>query len=134
MRNQTDMINSHPPDPSFVELGDVSTIPKGHAGSKDKEPGEWAKLLWESPWKVAREGEKLKGNLLPIFFAQKAKRELMARFHFFMSGKRKEERVRDRISNVESALMYCLGDIQDQPCDSCLKHHGPWVCYSFLLL
>jgi hypothetical protein len=83
------MINSDPAEPSFVELGDVSTIPKCHAGSdrsEDKQPGEWAKLLWECPWKVAREGAMPKGKLLPVFLAQKAKRELMARFNFFKSG------------------------------------------------
>ncbi|CEO60998.1 hypothetical protein PMG11_05411 [Penicillium brasilianum] len=120
----------HPEDPSFVEIGDVSTVPKCHvgsAGSEDKQPGEWTKLLWECPWKVAREGEKPKGKLLSIFFAQDPARELMARWNFFESGKREEERIRDRLSNVESAFMYCLGEVQDQPCRSCLKSQGPWA-------
>lgn len=79
MISQTNPINSHLAGPGFEEIGDMSKIPKGHFGTDDRAPGDWATLLWESPWKVAREGEKPKGEILPILFGQAAKRELMAR-------------------------------------------------------
>ena len=94
-----------------MELGEARQIPDGYAGSQDKEPGEWAKLLGEAPWKVAREGEMLNGKILPIFLAQEPVRELRARINFFKDGMREEERIRDKLWNVESAVMYCLGEI-----------------------
>lgn len=124
------MSKSHPPDPAFVKLGDTFTIPEGHAGDEDRDPAEWAKKLWEVPWKVAQKGKMAKRDLLPKFLAMKPVRELMARVGFFWSGKRQEERLSDRIANVESAFIYCLGEVQDPECLHCSQRLGPWVCFS----
>lgn len=128
MSTETHINNSRPAGPSFVEIDDVATIPKGTAGSQDRRPGVWAKLLWETQWKVPVNGMFLKGSLLPKMITMKAVRELMARPGFFWSGKREEERIRDRVANVESAFIQCLGEVQDPQCDSCIKLNGPWVC------
>lgn len=116
-------------------IGDPTTIPKGVEGTEDRPPGEWATLLWTTPWKSAAEGEWLKGALLPKLIDMDATRELMARNKFFRSGKRKEERVANRLANIESAFIQCIGEVQEEGdrCESCIKHHGPWVCASFLL-
>jgi hypothetical protein len=82
VRYETHMINSNPIVIAFAEIGDTFTIPEGHAGSADRPPGQWAKLLWDAPYKVARRGQRLKGQL-PELLKNPAVRELMARVPLF---------------------------------------------------
>lgn len=122
------MINSRSAGKAFVKFGDVTIIPEGRAGTEEKPPGKWADLLWETPWKVAIKGRYLKGSLLPELIKRKPKRELMARERFFWSEKRKDERIADRVWNVESAMIQCVGDVMEDECTSCIKHQALWVC------
>jgi hypothetical protein len=87
------MIHSLPDIQTFYEIGDTTTIPKGAVGSVDREPGVWAKLLSQTPRKIAVRGEWLNGGLLPKLIEMTPIRELMARPRFFYYGKREEERV-----------------------------------------
>jgi hypothetical protein len=123
------MANSRPAIPKWPTLDESFTIPVVSAGSAELPPGDWAKKLWEVPWKVpwkvARRGEQLKGSLLPKCIGKSPVRELMARVGFFWSGRREEERIGDRLANVESAFIQCLGEVQDPACESCRKLLGP---------
>ncbi|KAJ5371357.1 uncharacterized protein N7496_007449 [Penicillium cataractarum] len=51
----------------------------------------------------------------------------MSRSGFFWSGKRQEERISERLANVESAVIQCLGEVQVDECDCCKKSYGPWA-------
>ncbi|CEJ57732.1 hypothetical protein PMG11_06416 [Penicillium brasilianum] len=55
------------------------------------------------------------------------RRELMAREGFFYSGKREEERIADKLVNVEFAMIQCMGEVMQAECTSCVKHLGPWA-------
>jgi hypothetical protein len=122
------MINSRPADQASVTFGDATTIPEGHAGTAELQPGKWAALLWKTPWKVAMQGRFLKGSLLPEVIDMEPERELMAREGFFFSGKREEERIAERVVNVGSAMIQCVGEVMEAECTSCIKHLGPLVC------
>lgn len=111
-----------------MTFGDASTIPEGHAGTAELVSGKWAALLWQTPWKVAMQGRFLKGSLLPGLIDMQPRRELMAREGFFFSGKREEERIANKVLNVESAMIQCVGEVMEAECTSCTKHLGPWVC------
>lgn len=89
------------------------------------------KLLWQVPWKEAATGRKLKNKRLGELIKMSPKRELMAHQGFFRSGKHEEERISDQFANIESAVIQCLGDVQEDQCVDCLKHPGPWVCSPF---
>ncbi|CEJ57731.1 hypothetical protein PMG11_06415 [Penicillium brasilianum] len=45
-----------PADQASVTFGDATTIPEGHAGTAELDPGKWAALLWQTPWTVAMQG------------------------------------------------------------------------------
>ncbi|GLI78715.1 hypothetical protein PoHVEF18_007036 [Penicillium ochrochloron] len=117
----------HPADPEYAEIGETATIPRAVVGTQNQQPGAWAKLLWQTPWKKAAKGKKLKGNLLPELIKMSPKRELMAREGFFRSGKHEKERISDQLANIESAFIQCIGAVQEERCDSWVKHHGPWA-------
>lgn len=56
-----------------------------------------------------------------------ALRERMAREGAFWSGKREDERIGDRIANVESAMIQCVGKVMERQCKCCRKLLGPWA-------
>ncbi|KAI2733516.1 hypothetical protein CBS147332_531 [Penicillium roqueforti] len=114
-----------PTVPSSTEIGDVTTIQQGVVGDDDRPLDKWAKMMWETLWKTAAKVVFLKGKLLPKLLKKQPVRELMAPPGFFFSGKREEERISDGISNIESAVIQCLGVVQDHQCTNCLKFEGP---------
>ncbi|KAJ6155107.1 hypothetical protein N7470_005673 [Penicillium chermesinum] len=113
------------PLPSFTEIGDVMTIPQGSVGTQDRPPGKWAELVWDTSWKATATGQQLKRKLPLELLKRPPVRELMARPGFFFSGKREEERISDKRANIESAVIQCMGEVQDPPCTSCMRLPRP---------
>lgn len=131
MSIQADMFHSHPADPEHAEIGDTATIPQGTCGHQGS--GAWRvnKTALAGPLEESGHGRKLKGKRLGGLIKMPLKRELMAHQGFFCSGKHEEERINDQFANIESAVIQCLGDVQEAQSVDCLTHHGPLVCSPF---
>lgn len=129
------MNDSWPGEPDYAKIGEPFVIPEAHAGDSDRPPGEWARYIWQAAFRVARRGEFLKGQL-PMLLKKEPVRELMARVRYFAGGRRKDEILGNHLLNVESAAVFCQGEVKtnEHRCDSCLQGWGPWVCYSFQVL
>ncbi|OQD73576.1 hypothetical protein PENDEC_c014G02635 [Penicillium decumbens] len=112
---------------AFTERGEELTIPRALAGTDDRAPGAWVTYLWQLPWKVARQGRKIKSDELRLLYSMPPLREPIGREGAFWSGKRQEERIGDSIANVESAMIQCVGKVMERQCKCCRKLLGPWA-------
>ncbi|KXG46833.1 uncharacterized protein PGRI_035790 [Penicillium griseofulvum] len=98
-------------EPDYAKIGEPFVVPEAHAGDSDRPPGEWARFIWRAAFKVARRGESLKGQL-PMLLKQEPVRELMARERYFAGGRREDEILGNHLANVESAAVFCQGEVK----------------------
>ncbi|KAJ5368477.1 uncharacterized protein N7496_008237 [Penicillium cataractarum] len=94
-----------------VQIGAPFRVPVAEGGGEDKPPGDWARYIWKAPFSVARQGDLLKGHLAELLKSEPV-RELIPRERYFTSARRMDELLRNNVANVESAAVYCQGEIQ----------------------
>lgn len=124
--------NSIPPIPYRAEVGLPATIPMALVGTVDEEPGEWAQLVMQMNFKVARAGELLKTDNLKLLHGRPQLRELTIRVKNW-SPLKLYDQICQKARHVEAAAMQIVGNYdREVSCDDCKKFNRPFPkCITF---
>ncbi|KAJ6015274.1 hypothetical protein N7540_009865 [Penicillium herquei] len=104
-------------------------LPPIAVGRRSQPPGAWAALVQQLPFRAARTGDQLKGDILPVTHRMPAVREPVRRsiLPFARSSEWLYQKLDEFRSCVQSAAIQVVGIIPVEECDHCKRGHGPWT-------
>lgn len=109
-----------------VTYGNPITLQAVQAGSQEVAPGPWASHVKKLNFTVAKQGEALKTATLVTLDQKPANRELVLRDTRHFQPEILQQKLAEKVSKVEAALCYIVGDIADPPCQGCERGLGPF--------
>lgn len=114
-----------------ITPGQGTYVTKIIVGPDELVPGEWARLMMNMNYGVARGRGALKSLLLQRLYTMTPLRELSFRYGSLYAGwspKKMEEQLTKSLRHFEATAMQIVGNVhlQDHQCTTCKKHRGPF--------
>ncbi|KAJ6017255.1 hypothetical protein N7451_000634 [Penicillium sp. IBT 35674x] len=114
-----------------VLLGQGMYLTQIVVGPAELSAGEWAKLVMNMNYGVAREGTVLKSQLLQRLYGMSRQREISIRYGTVYAGwspKKLEEQLTKSLRHFEATAMQIVGSIhfREHQCTTCKKLRGPF--------
>ncbi|KAJ6137578.1 hypothetical protein N7471_004064 [Penicillium samsonianum] len=111
---------------AFCSIGGPVVLPAPTSGTGELPPGGWASRIQFLNWSCAREGKYKKSKLLQLLATMPLLREPVLREGHLWTADTFNEKIGESIAKVEAAYIQCVGRVNDEEGESCLKKEGPF--------
>ena len=101
-------------------------LPVPLSGTGQLPPGACADRIQLLNWSVARQGRFKKSKLLQLLGTMPLAREPVLRQGLMWTSDAFNEKIGESITKVEAAYIQCVGRINKEECEACLKEEGPF--------